>query len=233
MTGYLLLPQSESGLYGLVDVGAGTTDVAFFWLQKDAQEMKAWYYAAGSKRIGMDDVDRAIQDVLLANNGNLRAAREQLGDGELARHSELIQPISKRIFLHHADVLGQARMIDQREVAWQSRGQAHYRLFLAGGGNATAAIRDRLSRGSPIAPRWDEVPANLTVPVTSGVVFADGNTSSLHAVQENGAARLLLLSYGLAHPRPDIPKYDRDRDGVKGREPCEAPVVEPPSGHWW
>ena len=30
MTAYLLLPQSESGLYGLVDVGAGTTDVAFF-----------------------------------------------------------------------------------------------------------------------------------------------------------------------------------------------------------
>ena len=75
MTAYLLLPQSEKGLYGLVDIGAGTTDVAFFWLQKGDEATTAWYCSAGSKRVGMDDVDYTMADPLRVAPDDARAAR--------------------------------------------------------------------------------------------------------------------------------------------------------------
>lgn len=232
MTGYLLLPQSESGLYGLVDVGAGTTDVAYFWLQKDDRETKAWYYAAGSERIGMDDVDRALLDVLQSNARNVRNIRESMPPSELVMHNPLIEPVAKRINSHQANILDQARKVDRREIAWRDRGKARYRLFLAGGGTVTAAIQERLTKNSPIAPTWAESPRPLVVSMSNKAVFPDGTIASLDSACHKEAARLLLLSYGLAHRQVDIPKYDRDADGVtKEKEP--GPDVDPPTGHWW
>lgn len=232
MTGYILLPQSESGLYGLVDVGAGTTDVAFFWLQKDEEHTKAWYYAAGSRRLGMDDVDRALSEVLLAEATNVREIRESLTPSQVERYRNLIEPVGQGIYAHQADVLDQAMAVDQRDKAWRYRGTARYRLFLAGGGNATATISDRLSASSHIAPTWEEEPEYLSVLASNKTIDADGHIGSLEAKPRNEALRLLLLSYGLAHRQVDIPKYERDAEGVK-RESGPEPIVEAPSGHWW
>lgn len=221
MTAYLLLPQTERGLYGSVDIGAGTTDVAFFWLQKDERETKAWYYAAGSKRFGMDDVDRALSTELQGLGGNLRAAREALSSGDLRAYQRHIEPIANRIFQHHAAVLNDAMTIDQRHWAWFNRGgTALYRLFLVGGGSTCDVVTERLRTSPPRhAARWQDAPCTLGIPASTKVAQPGGDIVALRTLNEPVAERLCLLAYGLSHPRPDIPKYERDADGVR---------VEPP-----
>lgn len=228
MTAFLLLPQTERGLYGSVDIGAGTTDVAFFWLQKDERETKAWYYAAGSKRFGMDDVDRALACVLQGRGGNLRAAREALSSEDLRVHQRHVEPIAKRIFQHQAGVLNDAMTLDQRHWAWFNRdGRARYRLFLVGGGSTCDLVTERLRRSPPRhAARWQDAPCTLGIPNATKVALPGGDTVALRTLNEPIAERLCLLAYGLSHPRPDIPKYERDAEGVRvePRKVREYPV---------
>lgn len=233
MTAYLLHPQSESGLYGLVDVGAGTTDVAFFWLQKNESETKAWYYAAGSKRVGMDDIDTALSSILTCRDGNLRAARETLSDRVVDTHRHLINPISRRMYQHQADILHRAMEVDQRDWAWRSKGTAHYRLFLVGGGASFLPVRELISKCPPVAASWDDQPSLLSLPSSTRIALPGGEILSLQQAREARTGSLLLLAYGLANPRPDIPKYDRDKDGVK--RPSEENDLDSlkPDGHWW
>ena len=230
MTAYLLLPQTEKGLYGSIDIGAGTTDVAFFWLQKDEQETKAWYYAAGSKRIGMDDVDRALAPLLRAEGGNLRAARQAQ---DLHPYQGRIEAIAKRIYQHQASVLHDAMKVDQRPGAWFKDGVARYRLFLVGGGSMCGPVTEPLRRAPPRhGTRWEDEPCPLSIPAATKVALPGGQVMPLGTLNDPAAKRLCLLAYGLAHPRPDIPKYERDHEGVR----VEIKVREPPpeqTGHWW
>jgi len=234
MTAYLLLPQTERGLYGSVDIGAGTTDVAFFWLQKDERETKAWYYAAGSKRIGMDDVDRALRPLLRAQHVNLRAAREALTSEDLRAHRGRIDPIASTIYRHQAGVLDDAMKVDQRPRAWFGReGDAQYCLFLVGGGSTCDLVTERLRTAPPRhRSRWQDAPCTLSIPSSTKVALPGGEALPLRTLSEPVAERLCLLAYGLSHPRPDIPKYERDAEGVH----VEAKVREVPddkTGHWW
>lgn len=234
MTAYLLLPQTEKGLYGSVDIGAGTTDVAFLWLQKDEQEAKAWYYATGSKRIGMDDVDRALEPILQVQHAKLRAAREALGSEDLQAYRSHVEPIAKRIYQHQASVLHDAMTVDQRSWAWFTRdGAALYRLFLVGGGSTCSLVTEPLRRAPPRHhTRWQDAPYSLSIPSATNVALPGGDIVRLETLSEPVAERLCLLAYGLSHPRPDIPKYERDAEGVR----VEVKVREPPAeqtGHWW
>ncbi len=232
ITGYLLLPESEKGLYGLVDIGAGTTDVAFFWLQKDERVTKAWYYAAGSRRVGMDDVDRAMEPVLDPRAGDLRRLREALSDKQLASHSNLLDPVARRMHQHYAAILREAMTVDQRDWAWRHNGVAKFGLFLVGGGARCGPVTGRFEEVPAVGSQWQRPPELLSVPSGSRVSMPDGSLTTLKAVADSTAASLLLLAYGLAHPRPDIPPYDRDRDGVpKPPTPDRGPTPEELYGH--
>lgn len=233
MTAYLLLPQSERGLYGLVDIGAGTTDVAFFWLQKDENDTKAWYYSAGSRRVGMDDLDGALRSVLANENGNLRSARQALSDAALTEHLPLFEPVAKQIRMHQAGVLTEAMGVDQRPKAWFANGKACYKLFLAGGGSMCNPLVDFVTEAPPHPQtRWEEVPMALAIPASTNVALANGTVDKIRSLREPAAERLLLLAYGLAHPRPDIPKYERDTEGVKVASRALEAWNELPD-HWW
>ncbi len=233
MTAYLLLPQSESGLYGLVDIGAGTTDVAFFWLQKDDERTTAWYYSAGSRRIGMDDVDYALAVPLGIAPNVARAAREALSEVEIDAHDSLIKPIASRIYQHQAVVLDDAMRIDQRPRAWFNKGKALYKLFLVGGGSICTPVTERMKRDPPRhMSRWEEPPSQLAIPGRTSVMLPTGETVPLKSLQEPHSARLLLLACGLAFRRPDIPKYERDTEGVK-IVLREREVPDEFTGHWW
>ncbi|MBU0617481.1 MAG: hypothetical protein KKI02_07175, partial [Planctomycetes bacterium] len=217
-----------------VDIGAGTTDVAFFWLQKDERETKAWYYAAGSKRIGMDDVDRALEPILQVQDGNLRAAREALTSEDLQAQRSHVEPIAKRIYQHQACVLNDAMTVDQRSWAWFSRdGAALYCLFLVGGGSTCDLVTERLRTAPPRhGGRWQDAPCTLSIPSATKVALPGGDAVPLRTLNEPVAERLCLLAYGLSHPRPDIPKYERDAEGVR----VEIKVREVPpefTGQWW
>jgi len=226
ITGYLMLPESERGLYGLVDIGAGTTDVAFFWLQKDESTTKAWYYAAGSRPIGMDDVDRALQPVLRGESGDLRRQREQLNDKQLAAHAGILEPVVKSMHRHYAGVLMDAMQVDQRDWAWRDKGLAKFGLFMVGGGARCGPVASRFVKTPGVGQRWEREPQSLPVPGRTRVCLPDGSVSTIKELKETAVAPLLLLAYGLSHRRPDIPAYDRDADGVQ-KPPPPVPGFSP------
>jgi len=232
ITGYLVLPQSENGLYGVVDIGAGTTDVSYFWLQKDTRDTKAWYYAAGSRRVGMDDIDLALRDTLATQDGRIRAARELFGDEILVQNAALVAPVIKTMHRHRAEVLAEAASVDERHRAWRNADVANYRLFFVGGGSSSKQIRDELS--TPVlASRWRAPPSQLTVPMSTRVVFQNDGVMTLGDLKRPGLGSLLLIAYGLAFRRPDIPRYDRDAEGVHPAAPQANDSDDRLSGQWW
>lgn len=233
MTAYLLLPESDQGLYGLLDIGAGTSDVAFFWLQKGEASTTAWYYSAGSARVGMDDIDQVLAKPLNVAACDARAAREALDYDEIQVYEDLIKPIADRVYRHSAEVLYQAMRLDQRPHAWFSHGLAKYRLFLVGGGSMCEPMTKRIERQPPRhMAEWEEAPESLSIPSRTRVMLPSGETVPLKSLGEPHAARLLLLACGLSYRRADIPKYERDKEGVQyeTKEP-EIPVEF--TGHWW
>lgn len=214
MTGYLLLPESEKGLYGLLDVGAGTTDVSFFWLQKDQNDTRAWYYSTGTTPKGMDDVDRALAPLLKVPPDRLRSKRESMGAEWVAEKRAMFDDVSRAVSKHLGAIYHEARTVDQRDWAWVDKGVAQFRLFLVGGGAGCEPLVERSSKTPPQGGNWKEVPSRLLVPAKVSVVAPDGSVQSLRKAGFEDARPLLLLAYGLAHPRPDVPKFDRDADGV-------------------
>lgn len=214
ITGYLLLPESEKGLYGILDVGAGTSDVSFFWLQKDQNDTRAWYYATGTIPRGMDDVDRALAPELKVPADQLRAKRESMGAEWLDRKGAMFDAVSRAISKHLGAVYHDARGVDQRDWAWVDKGVAQFRLFLVGGGAGCTPLVERSAKTPPQGSGWKEAPARLLVPSNASVVAPDGSLLSIRKATFEDARPLLLLAYGLAHARPDVPKFDRDRDGV-------------------
>jgi hypothetical protein len=233
MTAYLLLPESDPGLYGLVDIGAGTSDVAFFWLQKGEGGTTAWYYSAGSTRVGMDDVDQALMKPLGVATCHARAAREALDADEVRSHRDLIKPIADKVYRHKAGVLDQAMQLDQRPRAWYCNGRAKYKLFLVGGGSMCAPMTERMESQPPRhMAAWEEPPATLSIPNRTRVLLPSGESVPLGSLREQHAARLLLLACGLSYRRPDIPKYERDAEGVHAKvTERELPVEF--TGQWW
>jgi len=233
MTAYIMHPLSESGLYGLVDIGAGTTDVAFFWLQKNEAQTKAWYYAAGSRRVGMDNIDMALRRLLEPCDGNLRAARESLAPGVILASHRLFQPILSQVDKHQACILREAMQVDPRDWAWRKNRKALYKLFLVGGGSAFEPMHEMLSKGSPIATYWREEPSRLAIPSTTRVALPDGTVVPFSRTSENSSGHLLILAYGLASPRPDIPRYERDSGLVLPVKEASLLDELKPEGHWW
>lgn len=231
MTAYTLLPQSEKGLYAIVDIGAGTTDVSFFWLQKDEAKTAVWYYAAGTESVGMDDVDRALAPVF-KDVDDVRAMREAMREASLARQSERIAPIEKRAYAHYINVYKKASNLDQRDWAWCDRGVCQFKLFLVGGGALCGPMVSKLRRVPPKGISWASYPERLTVPTKMNVQLPTGDRSSIKELNIACDGSLMLLALGLSHRRPDIPEYARDEHGVAKVESEKDWTVEEMYGHF-
>jgi hypothetical protein len=231
ITAYTLLPQSEKGLYAIVDIGAGTTDVSFFWLQKDEAKTAAWYYAAGTESVGMDDVDRALAPVF-DDVADVRAAREAMSRDALARQAKRIAPIEKRAYLHYARIYGVATNVDQRDWAWCDRGVCQFRLFLVGGGSLCGPMVSKLRRVPPKGTTWVAKPERLTVPTKMAVQLPAGDKTTIKELKLSSDGALMLLALGLSHRRPDIPEYGRDEDGIAKVESETGWTVEEMYGHF-
>lgn len=79
---------------------------------------------------------------------------------------------------------------------------------------------------------WEEPPTTLSIPNRTRVLLPSGETVPLGSLCERHAARLLLLACGLSYRRPDIPKYERDAEGVQTQvKEREVPVEF--TGQWW
>lgn len=214
MTGFLLLPDSEPGLYGLLDIGAGTTDVSFFWFQKNQAGTCAWYYATGTTPRGMDDVDRALAGVLKVPASQLRRAREARGEDWIADQGPRFADVSRDISSHFERVHWKAREVDQRDWAWIDKGTALFRTFLVGGGCGCSPLVERIRRAPPQGMNWSVGPSQLLVPEHISVVDSEGDLGTLGSRGYDHERPLLLLAYGLSHPRQDMIKFARDTEGV-------------------
>jgi hypothetical protein len=207
MVGYILLPESKTGLYAVVDVGSGTTDVGVFWLQKSPQVTKSWYYRQGSGPVGMELFDRAVARAAGRVGGTEREFRETLSDGDLSVFRDSFGTVLEGMYGQFRKTLWTAR--DHGPKKEFGDGQViRYRLFLVGGGFLCSAVRTKFDkedeRHPRIGDRWQERPEALRIPPDTKRVDPDGRIQSLRPSSES---RLLLLAFGLAHPRPEIPDW--------------------------
>lgn len=215
MAGFLLLPESEPGLYGLLDIGAGTTDVSFFWFQKNQTETSASYYATGTTQLGMDDVDRSLAGSLNVPASQLRRAREARGEDWIADHGSKFKDVSNKISKHFSKIYCKSREVDQRSRAWMDCGTAQYRTFLVGGGCGCAPLVEEIRRAPPLGTSWKVSPSQLLVPEDVSVVDSEGDVRTLGDGGYDHERRLLLLAYGLSNPRQDMIRFARDTEGVE------------------
>ena len=236
MTAYILAPERGNDLYATVDIGAGTTDVAFFWCGHEEGIRKAWYYATKSEFIGVDDVDHALVDLVGSDLGGARRRREAFSTQDFDNGVDSVRPVLDRLYRHYGKTFGTAYSVAPDEREWVETVEKHtvtesatiwkwgcahgteytgvtdrcrrakYILCLVGGGAKVHPIEMILSR--PLdSLRFDDVRVEIPeLPDTLRILQSQGQ-SIAHPPACSGQMRLLLLAYGLAHRSVDIPEW--------------------------
>lgn len=118
MTAYILAPDRCNGLYATVDIGAGTTDVAFFWCGREDGVRKAWYYAAKSEFVGIDDIDGALSATLGDDLGAARRRRQSYGKVDFEQVEQSLEPVLRKLYEHYGSTFGQAYRAATDEREW-------------------------------------------------------------------------------------------------------------------
>lgn len=233
-TAYINRPRTRAGRFITFDVGAGTTDISVFWLEKQ-EVTKPWYYSCGSLHIGMDDIDRSLSEILNQISGNsLRRKREHLEitTGGIRKYIQLIKPVLIGIKRHKEKIFGLAYKKEPKRTKWGTRSKANVTLIMLGGGCQTDVIKDfgRLEiwenvLGTPSVEtlQLDLVEKVLLPDCTENLLF------NLPNLSEQGY--LLVVAEGLANRIVDIPEY-----GVTSKPLFVPPVIPWDNyldGHWW
>ena len=150
MASYLLMPGRPKGFYATVDVGAGSTDSAFFWFyRKEDGTPAAYYYGACSRFVGMDDIDCAlatpdstpdqVRRVRLAGHFEYQSAEPQL-----SKVSDDVYDCYRKAFNRSYD---HWRGPDKYRSPKTLR--PHFTLCLVGGGSQCPPLIDRLGKALP------------------------------------------------------------------------------------
>ena len=206
MTAHMLRPGARNGLFASVDVGAGTTDVAFFWFHNTGDEPEACYYGARSDYVGLDDVDHACAQKHGISTSEARDERQGGRmdleavplEGELSKIYGVYRQAFGRAFDH---CRGDRQWVDQRTKS------AKYTLCVVGGGACEAKVRDRISRALPLLGMQFVDVAKPAIPEDVPVVVGPGQKMQLIQIAPQEAP-LLVLAYGLAHRAVDIPLHN-------------------------
>lgn len=234
-TAYINRPRTRSGRFITFDVGAGTTDITVFWLEKHDGVIKPWYYAAGSLHVGMDDIDRSLSEVLIQITGHsLRQKREHLEftTGGIREYSQSFEPVLRQIQKHKDRMFGRAYQKETKRQIWGTRNKALVTFLMLGGGCQSDVMKDfgRLSvwRNVLGAPSTE----TLNLDLAERVLLPDCTETSLSDVPSlSEQGNLLVVAEGLANKIVDIPDY-----GITS-EPLFAPPVIPwdafVKNDWW
>lgn len=222
---YVNSPVADEGLYGIVDVGAGTTDISFFRLSFLGEERRprAAFYHDQSTPVGADLVDHTLLRMISTNDASafdqraessrllqaIRLAKETLGREVEVTLSALDGcPVLTREQLNHAasslgDRIAEARAQTWRRAFLKEMPLSRWRelhLFYAGGGARLSAIQNRL--GAPLHP---------TLPPVSVSKVYLGDAGRLLEASGRGVgpddADLLIVAYGLSFSRVEFPDY--------------------------
>jgi hypothetical protein len=224
MTSYMLQPGRPRGNYASVDVGAGSTDVAFFWFHATDGRPEMCYYGAASDFVGMDDMDLVIATASGTSPASARKSRET-GRVNLSLFSTSLAPVLESIYKCYRRGFGRSYDRCRGESEWcHPDGRAKYTLCLVGGGSLCDTLVSRLNRPLPLLYMASVNVEVLRVPDDLDVLQPSG----YHRIQQiaPGEQSLLLLSHGLAHRAVDIPAYEVGQIFERVREVADRPAHE-------
>jgi hypothetical protein len=247
--GYAASRRAVEGLYGIVDIGAGTTDISFFRLSRQGQRLV--YYSTDTVPLGGDYVDKLILETLSASNrreSNLSAQAhanllervriaEQDFCGEPIRlpfgfslgpqaYGSASSELGKELFTNYRRIWGQAYEKEKRDRRWRDG----FTLFLIGGGSELQPAVEPLS-ATPHKQFVDRVRID-SLELPDGIESDPPN--QMNVVHEH--AKLLMVAYGLSHHVAESPEFFLPKDV----EPLSAPESVPVAvddlykdGQWW
>jgi len=227
ITEFINRPDTRPGHFMTFDVGAGSTDVSVFWLERHGAVIKPWYYASASLHAGMDDIDRRLEVVTRPLRGaSVRAGREalQVSERGLARHRAHFQDVLDQIAKHRRLTFGAAYKLAKKTRVWND-----LVLLLLGGGCQVQVIRD-LGATKP----WVNLPKcprveSLDLRTTDLAVLPNGSEKRLSAIPSlDGQTVLLVVAEGLATRIIDIPPY-----GIRVRPLFTNPPPDPEEPFKW
>lgn len=232
IAGYVNRPGTLSGRFMTLDVGAGSTDVSVFWLEKHGGKIKPWYYASRSLHVGMDAIDRDLEHATRSlAGGSLRARRESLqrSDGSLGCYRQECQDTIDAIDKHRRTTFGYGYSKEKCASIWGDRHRADIVLLMIGGGCAVDLVQDVAS-----ADLWNNVigKPDVEMPgldVTKYILGPDGREHKIDELSKfEEHLHLLIIAEGLAHKIVDIPEWEVSKKQLITRKRCPIPPEL-----WW
>lgn len=244
---YVMSPVADDGLYAIADVGAGTTDIAFFRLSKLLSDNLA-IYSAQTYMVGANEVDNSLYKWLVKSGvfpentsikmkneliKNLGYLKEELSHRDQIRigtrmgifrlfgqdFGQLILPIGQTIFSNYTETWREAYKKEQQQSRWRE-----YSLFRIGGGSKISTIRNQLSRKP-----WDRI-GNITLrnlQVPTDLIYETGTNESIQDLYGR-----LAIAYGLSYHPAMYPNIQLPGE-VAELKP-KSPVVDlPPWYQYW
>lgn len=231
---YVNRPGTRSGRFMTLDVGAGSTDVSVFWLEKRSGTVKAWYYAAASLHTGMDAIDRSLRSITQRYSGaSIRQRRErfQQRQGGLMACREPCHQVLAQIDRHRRQTFGRGYSKEPQRPIWGDVNRARVTLLLVGGGAQVDLIQEVAGQ-----QLWENVIGGPTVeilgPDMEHVLLPDGKECPIDDLSDLAAqVHLLIIADGLAKRIVDIPPFDTCN------EPATTPIPVKLDNrvfdHWW
>ena len=210
-------PDVPSGLYGAVDVGAGTTSASWFrikdnWYEDQWIKESIVFYGAACLPPGADAVEEVIaKSVGIQDPLQVRGKANQYVSALDPQGKKRVSNLCAKIFETYRLAFRRAYKKEQRITPWNDT-----RIFLLGGGTQIQPIRTTL-----YAKPWnmlDRSPPPLD----------PGRPSDLYetaGTRYTGDTHNLLVAYGLSHLVADIPEATPP-SGVTEYKP-DLPTREP------
>jgi hypothetical protein len=217
---YVQSPAAEDGLYALIDIGAGTTDMSIFRYSVDRLMRDSYlphFYSAAVCHVGADRVDRSVFDESVKRGhlprglgesmradwlGLIRIAKQQDEDGAKVRRQmgDVIPPdvyqsaaaaIGAELFSHYKrDVFVPAYYVEADYKHWQN-----LTMFLIGGGSSLVGLATALDE--------DPWPPHIPGPRIRRLQLPDGLGWDGGATAADRTTRYhqqLMVAYGLSFP---------------------------------
>ncbi len=200
----------RNGLFALLDVGAGTTDLSFLWLQRSPDgEDRYWTYATGTLERGMDDVDRLLGDGEELSILRTPGERDQLLARIDGRPAAGLHRLQRRLFRHFNTLMNESMNKDTEPTrrGWVD-GELEPAVLLVGGGSKCKAYREPLEEEVPAVWKcsdWKHPLAYLRIPASPIVWIVGESSGRLHGNPVSGISDLHVIAHGLARRRVDIP----------------------------
>ncbi len=217
--GFIQRRETALGMYGIIDVGAGTTDVSFFKL-RGLDERALSFYGAGSAPLGGDDFDLAVVDAIAsklpvsgdgafsrAELATLIRAKRPTGQHTIAvggrefdfadsRVHAAEQQVASGVWHTAHTVLGPAwRKLKRASLSqWKK-----LPLLLVGGGSRHPLISEVFRRHLLLCTEEQPI-----VPLSAPSDLVPGPGISATDIDDNNS--LLLVAEGLSYPSVAYPE---------------------------